>query len=254
MTVRQARAADLDRATETITLAFIDDPVWRPRARGADGGTDHLGGVLAPVRRRSLQDQDGVWLLDDGAAVAVWIPPGGQELDDPATDGPRRVQPRDARSGRARELHELYDRFEANHPTRRAARLPEPAGDAPGPSRPRDRPDAARRDARQLGRAGLPSYLESTNPANDHRYRARRLPADRRVHGGPGRSADLDDVADGRRRSATLARRHRRRKASTGTGRASPSRRRRAGRRAGRRRSACRPARGGRSRASPGTP
>ena len=161
MTVRRAGKADIDAVTETISLAFVGDPVWGPALAKPDGGTDQL----AAYWRRfvaSSQAQGGLWMLDDGAAVAVWIPPGGLELDEPglATLGP----------DRARELHELYDRFETNHPTAEPhaylsllATHPDHRGRGVGQALLAEilsRWDALR----------VPSYLESTNPANDHRY------------------------------------------------------------------------------------
>ena len=169
MIVRRAATADIDPVTETITLAFAGDPVWGPALAAPEGGTDHL----AAYWRRfvaSSQEQGGLWMLDDGAAVSVWIPPGGQELDgvglvtleafNLATLGP----------DRARGLHELYDRFEANHPTA------EPHAYL---SLLATHPDHRGRGVGQMLLAeilsrwdglGVPSYLESTNPANDHRY------------------------------------------------------------------------------------
>jgi GNAT superfamily N-acetyltransferase len=169
MIVRRAATADIYPVTETITLAFAGDPVWGPALAAPEGGTDHL----AAYWRRfvaSSQEQGGLWMLDDGAAVSVWIPPGGQELDgvglvtleafNLATLGP----------DRARELRELYDRFEANHPTA------EPHAYL---SLLATHPDHRGRGVGQMLLAeilsrwdglGVPSYLESTNPANDHRY------------------------------------------------------------------------------------
>jgi GNAT superfamily N-acetyltransferase len=155
--------------TDTITLSFAGDPVWGPALAPPDGGTDHLGAYWHRFVASS-QEQGGLWLLDDGAAVAVWIPPGGQELDDPglvtldafnlATLGP----------DRASELHELYDRFEANHPTGEPhaylsllATHPDHRGRGVGQR-------LLAEILRNWDALGVPSYLESTNPANDHRY------------------------------------------------------------------------------------
>jgi len=169
MTVRQAGNADIEVVTETITLAFRNDPVWGPALEAEDGRADHLPTYWHRFVASS-HEQGGLWMLDDGAAVAVWIPPGGQELDEPgitaletfnlATFGPEQ----------AHELHELYDRFEANHPTGEPhaylsllATHPDHRGRGVGQAL----------LAEILGKwdaLGVPSYLESTNPANDHRY------------------------------------------------------------------------------------
>jgi GNAT superfamily N-acetyltransferase len=169
MTVRQAGKADIDRVTETITLAFGDDPVWGPALEPLDRRTDHL----AAYWRRfvaSSQEQAGLWMLDDGAAVSVWIPPGGQELDEPGLATLEAFNLATLGPDRAGELHELYDRFDGNHPTG------EPHAYL---SLLATHPDHRGRGVGQMLLAeilsrwdslGVPSYLESTNPANDHRY------------------------------------------------------------------------------------
>jgi GNAT superfamily N-acetyltransferase len=169
MAVRQAGTADIDRVSATITLAFRDDPVWGPALEAPDGGIDHL----AAYWRRfvaSSQEQGGVWMLDDGAAVSVWVPPGGQELDEPGLAALEAFNLATLGPDRARELYELYDRFEANHPSG------EPHAYL---SLLATHPDHRGRGVGQMLLAeilahwdalGVPAYLESTNPANDHRY------------------------------------------------------------------------------------
>src|SRR5262245_938331 len=115
MTIRRATASDLDRATETVTLAFAADPVWSVALARADGTTVHH----APYWRRFVEasiEQGGVWLLDDGAAVAVWVPPGGEELSVDGIAELDRFNVANLGEAGAREMNELYDRFESNHP------------------------------------------------------------------------------------------------------------------------------------------
>ena len=169
MTVRQAGKADIDGVTRTITLAFGDDPVWGPALLPPDGRTDHLP---AYWRRfvASSQEQGGLWMLDDGAAVAVWIPPGGQELDESGLTTLETFNLATLGPDLAMELHELYDRFEENHPTGEPhaylsllATHPDHRGRGVGQA-------LLAEILRKWDALGVPSYLESTNPANDHRY------------------------------------------------------------------------------------
>ncbi len=169
MKVRQARAADLDRATETITLAFIDDPVWRVALTSVDGRTGHQAAYWR-MFVDGASDQDGVWLLDDGAAVAVWIPPDGQELSDPATEALERYNLEMLGPDGAREMHELYERFEANHPGREPFMYLSPLATHPDHRGRGIGQMLLAETLRRWDERGLPSYLESTNPANDHRY------------------------------------------------------------------------------------
>jgi hypothetical protein len=71
---RPADQSDMDYVTETITLAFADDPVWEVALRRPDGRTDHHEGywrlfVLGAIRYGTVR------MGDDRGAVSVWLPP-----------------------------------------------------------------------------------------------------------------------------------------------------------------------------------
>ena len=169
MVIRVATPRDLDRATETIALAFATDPVWSVALASPDGRTDHLA-TYWRIFVEAAQVQDGVWLLDDGAAVSVWIPPGGHELDGAASARLDAFNRAIFGSAGAAELEDLFERFEANHPRSDPhaylsllATHPRRRGEGIGQALLAD--NLGRWDA-----DGVPAYLESTNPANDHRY------------------------------------------------------------------------------------
>jgi GNAT superfamily N-acetyltransferase len=169
MRARRATRNELDGVTQTITLAFATDPIWSVALARSDGRVDHhrdywrmfVDGAAA---------QDGIWLIDDGAAVAVWIPPDGRELSDAATAELERYNVTHLGETGAREMAELYERFDANHPTtERHAYLsllathPDHRGKGIGQA-------LLTETLGWWDAAGVPAYLESTNPANDHRY------------------------------------------------------------------------------------
>jgi len=169
MRVRPAASSELDRVTETITLAFADDPVWSVALARSDGRVDHHRAYWR-IFVESAHQQGGVWVIDDGAAVSVWIPPGGRELSDAAAAELDRSNVDHLGDEGAREMAELYERFEASHPTSPAhaylsllATHPDHRGRGIGQALLAE--NLAVWDA-----SGVPAYLESTNPANDHRY------------------------------------------------------------------------------------
>jgi len=166
---RLARTRDLDAVTETIALAFRTDPVWGVALAGPDGRADHLAAYWR-FFVETPHAQDGVWMLDDAAAVSVWVPPGGTELTEDQAAGLAAFNLDRMGETSAGRLSELYERFEANHPTSEPhaylsllATHPDRRGRGIGQELLAENLDAW--DA-----AGVPAYLESTNPGNDHRY------------------------------------------------------------------------------------
>jgi GNAT superfamily N-acetyltransferase len=169
MAFRQATRADLDRAVETIALAFMTDPVWGVALRRPDDRLDHH----RPYWRFFVSDaidQEGVWLADDGAAVSVWVPPGGEELRPETLAALERFNEDVLDARGAVEMAELYERFETSHPRAEPhaylsllATHPDHRGKGIGQMLLAE--NLASWDA-----LGMPSYLESTNPGNDHRY------------------------------------------------------------------------------------
>jgi GNAT superfamily N-acetyltransferase len=167
--VRPAAPRDLDRVTEIITQAFLDDPVWSVALARPDGTTDHHAAYWRYFVEGAYE-QTGLWLADDGAAVSVWIPPGGSELSDPALGELTAFNRRALGDAGAAEMDELYERFESNHPSAEPhaylsllATHPDLRGRGIGQA-------LLAENLARWDRLGLPSYLESTNPSNDHRY------------------------------------------------------------------------------------
>lgn len=168
MVARPAVSADLDVVTETISLAFHDDPTW--------------GWAFPDPARR--QEQYSVfwrfivegalrypWVLMTGRreAVAVWIPPGGTEL---AEEAELRLAPmlEELVGSRADDVLELFERFEAAHPQDEPhyylsllATHPAQAGRGLGMA-------LLSESLTRIDEEGMPAYLESSNPANNRRY------------------------------------------------------------------------------------
>lgn len=167
--MRLATAADVPALADTLALAFADDPIWGPVLRRADGSTDHLAAFWTPFVEGALR-HDTVWLVDDGAAVAVWIPPGGTEMSDEQFARVQAVVDEHLDAAQRDAFAGLMERFDANHP--------HPAPHyylsllATHPSR-RGEGLAQQMLAANLAvfaADGFAAYLESTNPDNNRRY------------------------------------------------------------------------------------
>ncbi len=170
MDVRTARDTDIDAVTECITLAFADDPIWSVALRRADGRTDHVDAYWRLFVEGAMRFES-VSIADHGAAVSVWLPPNGSELSDAQAEALDELLSRTLDEPSIAAIHELYRRFEASRASQPASHYylsllathPDHRGRGVGQALLTE--DLARWDA-----LGVPAYLESTNPANDHRY------------------------------------------------------------------------------------
>lgn len=160
---------DVDAATTTITLAFQGDPVWGVALQGLHGATGHLH----PFWRLYVEGgrrYDSVFASAGSGTVSVWIPPGGTEVSEEQEAALRELALTALGPARSQALFDLWDRFEEHHPQSKPhaylsllATRPDLAGHGYGQAH--LAADLARWDS-----AGLPTYLESSNPRNNHRY------------------------------------------------------------------------------------
>jgi GNAT superfamily N-acetyltransferase len=169
MDFRIATETDVDAATDTIRLAFMDDPIWGPALGRADGRTEHLDAFWRLYVEGGLRFST-VFLVDNASAVAVWIPPGETDLTEEQEEHLNRMTNEAFPADFAQKAFELYDRIEAAHPRdiphaylSIIATHPDHRGHGIGQQL--LAANLADWDAR-----GIPSYLESSNPANLHRY------------------------------------------------------------------------------------
>jgi GNAT superfamily N-acetyltransferase len=169
MPSRTATPANVGSITDMLRLAFADDPVWGPALRRSDGKPIDLeaywrlfveGGIRFETTR----------LATDGAAVAVWLPPAASELSDEQAAALDAMLDAALDAGARAALRELFERFEASRAGRPEhyylsllATHPDHRGQGRG--------QVLLAEGLALWDAqGVPTYLESTNAANDHRY------------------------------------------------------------------------------------
>ncbi|MGH2406757.1 MAG: GNAT family N-acetyltransferase [Candidatus Limnocylindrales bacterium] len=164
---RVAIADDLEAVTATITLAFANDPVWGPATANAETDADRSDvwrAFLAGAMRYPW-----TWLTEGAGAVSVWIPPNGTEMSE---EQDRALAPLlDARLGPgAADYLETLARFDAARPRDEPHYYLSLLGTHPD-HRGRGLGMALLADnLARIDEEGAPAYLESTNPANDHRY------------------------------------------------------------------------------------
>jgi GNAT superfamily N-acetyltransferase len=170
MNVRVATAADATAVTETFALAFHEDPVWSWAFADETSRLAKMREFFGLLVRGGMS-HGWVRMTEGCGAASLWIPPGEPDLVGPEAN---RYEPL---------LTELAgdhaDRVTALRAGFKAARPREPhfflslLGTHP---RRRGRGDGMRlleHDLALIDAEGGACYLESTSPANDHRYEAR---------------------------------------------------------------------------------
>lgn len=166
----EARVAvrdELDALTETLTLAFREDPVWSwgfsVRERGLDGMRAAWRLFLS-----SALEHGWVWRTESGSAVALWIPPGKPDL---TGEDEENFEPlmRETLGADAQRLLEAFERFDEARPSEPHYYLsllgthPDHAGNGWGMGLLAD-------NLARIEGEGAAAYLESSNPANVPRY------------------------------------------------------------------------------------
>jgi GNAT superfamily N-acetyltransferase len=165
---RRATTDDADLVSEIITLAFEADPLWSHAMRRPDGRIDHHRAFWRLFVEGALR-YPWTSLTEDGAATSIWIPPGGSELSE---EQEIRLDAlvEQYLAPIANDYRELIARFEAARPHEPhyyltlLATHPAQRGKGIGMR-------LLARNLEIIDGERMPAYLESTNPANDNRYR-----------------------------------------------------------------------------------
>jgi GNAT superfamily N-acetyltransferase len=160
--------ADLAAVTETISLAFHDDPTWswafpdpaRPQGQYTVFWRFMITGAMRYRR---------VLLTDECASASVWIPPAGTEI---AEEDEARVEPllQELVGSRAGEVMELLERFEAAHPRDEPHYFLSLLGTHPAHAGRGLGMALLAENLERIDSEHMSAYLESSNPGNNHRY------------------------------------------------------------------------------------
>lgn len=182
--VRLATHVDLDEMTRILTAAFLEDPVWgpafpdpatRPQVAGAYWRF-MAGEALRFTESRVLEgahegEDDSLAAGSRGAlrAVSVWYPPGEDEISDEAHPAYEALVDELLGAEAAAALEQAGAQFADARPRAPHAYLtllgvaPEARGGGHGMA-------LLRTALAEYDEVGIPTYLESSNPANDARY------------------------------------------------------------------------------------
>ncbi len=168
LTARLASASDHPLVTTIVTLAFTNDPLWGWVLARPDGQTDHLAPFWGLFLEGAFR-YPNTWVAGQGEATAVWIPPGGTEM----TAAQEKTLGRfviDHLGPKADAFFVLLERFESAHPRdvdhyylSLLGTHPEHRGHGIGMS-------LLAHTLEVIDAEHVPSYLESSNPANNERY------------------------------------------------------------------------------------
>lgn len=165
---REASAAELPAAADTLARAFYADPVWSWAFADPERRLEQIRAVWGLVAEAALS-YGSAWLTGDCAAVALWIPPGKPELlpeDEERLEG---LLTELLGDGAARVL-DTFERFEAAHPEddphyylSLLGTNPDHRGQGLGMG-------LMAATLERIDAEGAPAFLESSNPANTPRY------------------------------------------------------------------------------------
>jgi GNAT superfamily N-acetyltransferase len=169
MDVHPVTAGEVDAASDTIGQAFRGDPVWSVALAVGDRTDAELRSFWR-FYVEGARRHDTAYAGVDARTVSVWIPPGENELTEEEEREATRLVERMMTPSQATAMSELWGRFDQHRPHDEPhaylsllATHPDRAGHGYGMAH-------LAADLERWDDAGIPTYLESTNPRNDSRY------------------------------------------------------------------------------------
>ncbi len=166
--VRQAALADCEVVTLITTLAFANDPLWSHAMARTDGSTEHHAWFWKLFVEGALR-YPWIWLTLGGEAASIWIPPGGTEMSEEQEEQLSKLA-KESLGSAADNYLELLSRFDAAHPRDEPHYYLSLLGTHPHHRGKGIGMALLEHDLALIDADGFPAYLESSNPANNHRY------------------------------------------------------------------------------------
>jgi GNAT superfamily N-acetyltransferase len=168
MEPRRVGEHDADAVTEIFTLAFHEDPTWSWAFPDAGKRTEQHHRWWG-LHLHSAVPYGWVWITEDGGAASLWIPAGKPELSD---EDEAKVEPilREMLGSHADDVMSLLEDFDSNHPADKPHYYLSLLGTHPDHRGKGEGMGLLAANLALLDEMGMPTYLESSNRANDHRY------------------------------------------------------------------------------------
>jgi GNAT superfamily N-acetyltransferase len=165
---RLAPTADAEAITATLSAAFDADPLWSwafPDDERRPAQYEAFFGLFV----ESAIPNGWVWTTNHAGAVAVWTPPGKNELSDEAE---ARVEPFLVAElgGHAESVLQVMEQFESARPEDQDFYYLSLLGTHPDHRGRGLGMGLLAANLAQIDAQARPAYLESSNPANNARY------------------------------------------------------------------------------------
>ncbi len=160
-----AGPGDIDSVAACLAYAFSTDPIWSVALARIDG--EAYWRILVEGAMRF----GGVRQWDSGAAVSVWIPPNESDLTPELEERSQALLASSLDAEGTTAINTLFQRFATSR-----SGTPEPHAYLSLLATHREYRGRGigqallAADLREWDALGIPTYLESSNPANDHRY------------------------------------------------------------------------------------
>jgi ribosomal protein S18 acetylase RimI-like enzyme len=169
-TPRRAKPKDASRLTRLFTTAFLNDPVMDWLARSGPKRSSGLEVFFRLLLLRAIPAGE-VWMSDDGTACAIWLPPGMRAWPDGAVEQ-LKLLPLFLRLcgfGRIGRVATISGAMERSHPHEKHFYLHFIAVD-PLFQGMRLGSTILEATLKHIDEAGMPAYLENSNPRNTRLY------------------------------------------------------------------------------------
>jgi GNAT superfamily N-acetyltransferase len=167
---RIATVVDLDAIVSTLTSAFFDDPLWGPSFPDVTRRAPQMSAFWRMLCASALRFPE-TFVTAGLESVAVWLPPGADELTEDESIGLESFVEDLVGDAAARKIMAVMTQFEHARPLEPHFYLSllgthdDHRGRGLGM-------DLLRENLARIDALGSAAYLESTNPANDARYRS----------------------------------------------------------------------------------